>query len=93
MQVTPLELGLAAAAVAIVFGPKRLPNFKRSADANMVDLSLLAASRPAAARAPSPLAQQHTQQRSTPPPVAIPERQYAMSGPSRPQPLKLPNEL
>jgi hypothetical protein len=54
-HVTPLELGLAVAAVVIAFGPKRLPSFKRPADANKVDISAMYPAMHAAGRAPSPL--------------------------------------
>jgi hypothetical protein len=94
MHVTPLEFGLVALVLVVAFGPKRLPNFKRSSNSNVVDLSSLAPSQPAAGRAPSPLS--HSTAPPAQQPVAqqpAPQQQYAMSGPSSPQPLKLPNEL
>jgi hypothetical protein len=89
-------LGLAALVVVIAFGPKRLPSFKSNKDANMIDLSSMIPSQPAAARAPSPLAQ------SAAPPAPASQPQYAMSGtaaplqqpePQSPQPLRLPDNL
>ena len=56
MEVTPLELGLAAALVCIAFGPKKLPRAQKPAGPEeTVDLSTLRASQHAAGRAPSPL--------------------------------------
>ena len=94
MHVTPLELGLAAAVVVIAFGPKRLPSFKSSADANLVDLRALAPSQPAAARAPSPLARSvapPAQSPRQPQPHPQPPREWVMSG--APAPLKLPEDF
>ena len=59
MQITPLELGLAVAAIVVAFGPRKLPNFKRPSVE--VAAAPTASSRPlvpsqfAAGRAPSPL--------------------------------------
>ena len=69
MQITPLELGLAALAVVVVFGPKHRSGLNNTVDDRDVDLSSMAPSQHAAGRAPSPLAQ-----------AARQERQYAMTG-------------
>ncbi|MGH2905288.1 MAG: hypothetical protein ACRDKI_00785 [Solirubrobacterales bacterium] len=55
MNITPVELGIAVLALIVLFGPKKLPSFKKAPNKNMVDLASLAPSQPAAARAPSPL--------------------------------------
>src|SRR3954447_12568459 len=46
MNVSPLMLGLAALVVVVVFGPKRLPSFKRSKTANQIDLTAMMPSQP-----------------------------------------------
>ena len=69
MQITPLELGLAALAIVVIFGPKHRSDVKKTIDDRNVDLSSMAPSQHAAGRAPSPLAQPARQ-----------ERQYAMTG-------------
>jgi hypothetical protein len=90
MQVTPLELGLAAAAVCIVFGPKKFPGSKKiTKKSESVDLSSLAPSQHAAGRAPSPLSLRDAS------PVFVPEETHAMADTdwNYKQPSKLPYEF
>lgn len=80
MQVTPLELGLAAAAVCVIFGPKRLPRAKhKTKESESVDLSALSSSQYAAGRAPSPLSMRDAS------PIFVPDRERAMAKADRQQ--------
>jgi hypothetical protein len=91
MQVTPLELGLAVAAIFIAFGPKRLPSFKKKSPAIEMARRNLAPSQYAAGRAPSPLQVARAQRANGP------AHQFAMADASQPtlqwRPAPLPHEL
>jgi len=88
MQVTPLELGLAAAAVVVVFGPKKFTRNEKRVKEDTVDLSALRASQHAAGRAPSPLSMRDAT------PVFVSDKQYSATGvgPQSGEPSMLPHE-
>ncbi|MGH2905285.1 MAG: Sec-independent protein translocase subunit TatA/TatB [Solirubrobacterales bacterium] len=99
MGITPLELGLAVLAVFIVFGPKKLPSFKRPAVHVPVERERnfnFAPSQYAAGRAPSPVAQRRIGAHGAPE-----DHQFAMAFGSgsaggsgqRLSPAPLPHEL
>ena len=90
MQITPLELGLAVAAIVVAFGPKKLPSFKKPS----VEVAAMPAtpSRPlvpsqfAAGRAPSPLSMSVAHN-------AEPAHQFAVADDSAPSPQWRPAPL
>lgn len=81
--ITPVELGIAALVLAVIFGPK--PSFKREKHTDTVDLSNLVASEHAAGRAPSPLRRGQFE-------VAEAPEQVSAST-AAPAPLKVPDHF
>jgi hypothetical protein len=55
MHITSVQLLLATLAIVVIFGPKKLPDFRRSSQANTVELSALVTVRPAAGTTAPPI--------------------------------------